>query len=39
MVIHFQDATIALGTVMASIRLGFVAPLADTHTTIPLFFN
>ena len=31
--VHLQDAAVALGTVMTSIRLGLVAPLADADAT------
>lgn len=31
-VVHLQDASVALRAVVASIRLGFVAPLADANT-------
>ena len=31
--VHLQDASIALGAVVASIRLSFVTPLADTDAT------
>ena len=33
MMVHLQDAAVALRTVMASIRLGLVAPLADADAT------
>ena len=39
MVVHLEDAAIALGAVMAPVGLRLVAPLADTHTTIALAFN
>ena len=39
MVVHLEDAAIALRAVMAPVGLRLVAPLADTHTTIALAFN
>jgi len=39
MVIHFKDTAVALGAVVTSIGLGFVAPLANTNTSIALTFD
>ena len=33
MMVHLQDAAVALRTVMASIWLGLIAPLADADAT------
>ena len=38
-VIHFKHASVALGTVMAPIWLCFVAPLADSYSTIAFAFD
>jgi len=37
--IHLKNTSIALGAVMASIRLGFVTPLADSYSTKFLLLN
>ena len=37
--IHLEDAPIALRTVMASVWLCLIAPLADSDTTKLLLFN
>ena len=34
--VHFEDAAVALRAVMASVGLGLIAPLADTNTAISL---
>ena len=34
MMVHLEDAAVALGAMMASVRLCLVAPLADTYATV-----
>ena len=36
MMVHLENAAIALGAVMASVRLRLVAPLADTDASVAL---
>jgi len=38
-VVHFQDAAVALAAVVASVGLGLETPLADAHTSKFFPFN
>ena len=38
-VVHFEDASVALGAMMASVRLSFVAPLTNSYTAKLLFLH
>ena len=37
--VHLENASVALRAMVASVRFGFVAPLANTNTTVALSFN
>ena len=37
-VVHFENASVALGAVMASVWLRLVTPLANAHTAIAFTF-
>jgi len=37
--VHLENASVALRAMVASVRFSFVAPLANTNTTITLSFN
>lgn len=37
--VHLEDASVALGAMMASVWLCLVAPLANTHATVALALN
>ena len=39
MVVHLENATVALGAMVGPVRFSFVAPVADSGATFLLFLN